>query len=182
MSRWMAKLAQIRAERPPEPAPAPEPDPPPSDPCRTIFRLAPPPGEPEARWRHRVAGVRRFIEEGWHDKAIALGWTLDDLYGVYRPWADTGIQGAAWFIEEDRIMAVTDLSITTCSKRGFMALSSGRILTFGPIWPTPLHPRRSTSWANGPNGPQVAQSCNHNATHAERVDYGTDGLNPCVTA
>jgi hypothetical protein len=36
-----------------------------------------PESEPLARWQARCAGVRRFVEDGWYSKAVALGWTHD---------------------------------------------------------------------------------------------------------
>jgi hypothetical protein len=44
-----------------------------------------------------------------------LGWTHDELFGL-----GTGrVHGAAWFIEDDRVLFVTGQSIMACSKDGF---------------------------------------------------------------
>jgi hypothetical protein len=63
----------------------------------------------------RCAGVRRFVEGGWHHKAAALGWSHDELFGV-----GTGkVRGAAWFIEGDRILFVTGDQLMACDRKGF---------------------------------------------------------------
>jgi hypothetical protein len=74
-----------------------------------------PENEPLARWQTRCAGVRRFVEDGWHDRALALGWSTYALYGR----DESGAYGAAWFIEGDRVLFVTDNLIMACRKDGF---------------------------------------------------------------
>jgi hypothetical protein len=74
-----------------------------------------PDSEPPSRWKAKFAGVRRFVEDGWHDRAIALGWSTHALYGC----DDAGAHGAVWLIEDDRVLFVTDNQIMACDKNGF---------------------------------------------------------------
>jgi hypothetical protein len=39
-------------------------------------------GAPVSRWEIAVTGLRRFISEGWGDRAALLGWTAAELYNV----------------------------------------------------------------------------------------------------
>jgi hypothetical protein len=73
-----------------------------------------PEGEPLARWQARCAGVRRFVTDGWHRQAAALGWSHEALYGR----DDAGVYGAVWHIEGDRLLFVTANQIMACSKTG----------------------------------------------------------------
>jgi hypothetical protein len=61
-------------------------------------------GTPEQR-----AGVRRFVDGGWHDKAIALGWPEKALYGEG--------QGAQ-VLGNDRVLFVTADLIMACDRKG----------------------------------------------------------------
>jgi hypothetical protein len=67
-----------------------------------------------SRWQKRCEGVRRFVAAGWDRRATALGWSRDELYGL-----GTGkAHGAAWFIEDDRVLFLTDNQIMACSAAG----------------------------------------------------------------
>jgi hypothetical protein len=59
--------------------------------------LPPPSGEHFIQWENRKEGLRRFAKEGWHDNAIAKGWTLDELYGT---------PGVAWHIIDQKVLYV----------------------------------------------------------------------------
>jgi hypothetical protein len=80
-----------------------------------LLARPPPESEPLARWQTRCDGVRRFVNDGWHRRATALGWTHDELFSL-----GTGkCHGAAWHIEDDRVLFVTDNQIMACRKDGF---------------------------------------------------------------
>jgi hypothetical protein len=50
------------------------------------------------RYRRRLEGLRRFVTAGWHEKALAAGWSIDALYGA---------AGAVWMLELDAVLNVT---------------------------------------------------------------------------
>jgi hypothetical protein len=80
-----------------------------------LLALQRPESEPPARWVVRCAGVRRFVDDGWHRKAAALGWSHDELFGR----GSRKLHGAAWFIEDDRVLFVTGDQIMARRKGGF---------------------------------------------------------------
>ena len=77
-----------------------------------------PDSEPLARWQAHCTGVRQFVEDGWHRKAVALGWTHDGLFTLRDPFANLSLQGAAWFVGDKTITAVTADAITLRSAGG----------------------------------------------------------------
>jgi hypothetical protein len=74
--------------------------------------------EPMARWLAQCAGVRRFVEDGWRQKAVALGWTHDELFDLRDPFCNLSLQGAAWFVRDKTVTAVTADAITLRSASG----------------------------------------------------------------
>jgi hypothetical protein len=70
-----------------------------------------PEGFPPERWGRLRAGALRFAAE-WGDKALSLGWTDDELFGVVEPFANVSRQGAAWFVGDSTVTAVTADAIT----------------------------------------------------------------------
>jgi hypothetical protein len=66
----------------------------------------------------RCASVRRFVEDGWHDRALALGWAHDELFALKEPFANVSQQGAGWFIGDKTVVAVTTASITVRTASG----------------------------------------------------------------
>jgi hypothetical protein len=69
-----------------------------------------PEGAPAERWACACRGVEQFAQ-GWAAKAISLGWTFDELFAFVEPFANV-LQGAAWFVGESTITAVTTDAIT----------------------------------------------------------------------
>jgi hypothetical protein len=58
-------------------------------------------------WATAVLGQRRFVAEGWADRARALGWTEAELFRLPELWARLDETGVAWLIGERRILSVT---------------------------------------------------------------------------
>jgi hypothetical protein len=69
-------------------------------------------------WDIAVAGLRRFLAEGWGDKAALMGWSADELYAVPPLWARVDLTGAALLIGDDHVVAVTDSSIALVTRSG----------------------------------------------------------------
>jgi hypothetical protein len=50
------------------------------DAARKVCSATAPPDCSEERWTITLRGLRRFLVEGWGDRAALLGWTKDELY------------------------------------------------------------------------------------------------------
>ena len=89
--------------------------------CRA--RLSPalsrpcPDGVLPERWERARQGVERFAE-GWAGQAIRLGWTFEELFTIAEPFARVDLQGAAWFVGDTTIAAVSVDAITLCTAGG----------------------------------------------------------------
>jgi hypothetical protein len=83
--------------------------------AREAVKLAiandPPPDCDPRKWRTAVEGARRFVADGWSDKAALMGWTAEELYSVPLLWSRIDLCGAALLIGERRVIAVTEASI-----------------------------------------------------------------------
>ena len=80
--------------------------------AETLKRLNPdrPPGDtPLRRWHAFIADVGKFLEDGWADRAMALGWRAHDLFGCdrNRPFARLDQAGLLWLLNGDRVIALT---------------------------------------------------------------------------
>jgi hypothetical protein len=69
-----------------------------------------------ARWRQCIADASRFASS-WGDKAAALGWTGEDLFGLHEPPAKPGptyrlsrydTTGLLWLLHGRPVIALTD--------------------------------------------------------------------------
>jgi hypothetical protein len=72
---------------------------------------------PAERWACACRGVEKFAQ-GWTAKAISLGWTFDELFAFVEPFANVSLQGAAWFVGDSTVTAVTTDAITLRTKGG----------------------------------------------------------------
>jgi hypothetical protein len=62
-------------------------------------------------------GSNRFARQ-WAGKAVALGWTFEELFALREPFANVSLQGAAWFVGDSAVMAVTADAITLRTEGG----------------------------------------------------------------
>ena len=69
------------------------------------------------RWACACRGVEQFAR-GWATKAMSLGWTFDELFAPAEPFANVSLQGAAWFVGDSTVTAVTADAITLRTERG----------------------------------------------------------------
>jgi hypothetical protein len=67
--------------------------------------------ESDERWARACRGAEQFAQ-GWAAKAVSLGWSLDELFVFAEPFANVSLQGAAWFVGDSTITAVTADAIT----------------------------------------------------------------------
>ena len=59
----------------------------------------------------------RFAEE-WGARALALGWTEDELFALAEPFARVDLQGGAWFVGGSTVVAATADAITLRTESG----------------------------------------------------------------
>ena len=49
---------------------------------------------------------------------MSLGWTFDELFALREPFANVSLQGAAWFVGDATVTAVTADAITLRTEGG----------------------------------------------------------------
>jgi hypothetical protein len=64
-------------------------------------------GATNEQWSEALDGLRRFLDEGWGDRAVALAWPQDELYRVPERWARVDLCGAALLIGRWLVIDVT---------------------------------------------------------------------------
>ena len=67
--------------------------------------------------RAYVAEFEQFAQQ-WAAKAKSLGWTFDELFAFREPFANVSLQGAAWFVGDATVTAVTADAITLRADSG----------------------------------------------------------------
>jgi hypothetical protein len=61
---------------------------------------------------------RLLAPESWAVQAAGLGWGFDELYAIAKPFARVDLQGAAWFIGDCTVVAVSTAAITIRTESG----------------------------------------------------------------
>jgi len=87
----------------------------------TAFDPDHPPGDvPPRRWQTFLEDARRFLQDGWGDKATALGWTAAALFGCDTecPFARIDKAGLLWLVNGDRVVALTSITAVIETKTG----------------------------------------------------------------
>jgi len=73
----------------------------------------------DAHWAAAaMRGLKRFVDDGWSDKAALLGWTGVELYRVPPKWSRIDLTGAALLIGDRQVIAVTEASIVIKTPSG----------------------------------------------------------------
>jgi hypothetical protein len=75
-------------------------------------------GARQDEWAVALAGLKRFVVEGWGDRACLMGWSKDELYRRPWKWARVDLCGAALLIGERKILAVTGDNIVVQARSG----------------------------------------------------------------
>jgi hypothetical protein len=70
-----------------------------------------PPGATEKEWQRAVAGVMRFVNEGWDRKALAAGWSESELYRLPSNWHRLSEVGTVLLVGEWTVCDVTAAAI-----------------------------------------------------------------------
>jgi hypothetical protein len=84
---------------------------------REVLSIPCPEDMPTERWACACRGVEQFAR-GWAAIAMRLGWTFEELFGLTEPFANVSLQGAAWFVGDSTVTAVTADAITLRTERG----------------------------------------------------------------
>jgi hypothetical protein len=77
-----------------------------------------PVGAREAEWAEALSGLRRFLDDGWADQAMLLGWTAAELYRVPSVWARVDLCGSALLIGRWQVLDVDAEAITIETPQG----------------------------------------------------------------
>ena len=83
----------------------------PAEAAERIRALACPADFSCTRWQILQNGAARFAEE-WGERALALGWTSDELFAFAEPFARVDLQGACWFVGDATVAAPTADAVT----------------------------------------------------------------------
>jgi hypothetical protein len=65
---------------------------------------------PASRWGLFLEDARTFIAAGWLQRALSLGWSIDDLFGGDdgRPYARIDRAGLVLLLNGDRVVAISE--------------------------------------------------------------------------
>jgi hypothetical protein len=98
--------------------------------------------DPE-RWQQCIRDAERFLA-AWGDKAFALGWSADDLFGLHSPPAKPrpvysrltryDATGLCWLLEGRRVIALSaDTAAIECGNGNVVTYRKYRKPALGPL-------------------------------------------------
>jgi hypothetical protein len=98
--------------------------------------------EPE-RWQQCLIDAQRFLA-AWGDKALALGWTADELFGLHDPPARPhpsysrlsryDCTGLLWLLQGRRVVALSaDTAAIECGNGNIVTYRKHRKPALGPL-------------------------------------------------
>jgi hypothetical protein len=98
----------------------------------------PPSDVPSRRWLQFIDDVGRFLDDGWAERAAALGWGSYDLFGCDcdKPVARIDQAGLVWLLNGDRLVAFSEnvaaVETRTCARQTYRRKPSepGRVLAW----------------------------------------------------
>jgi hypothetical protein len=98
----------------------------------------PPDDVPLRRWFQFIDDCGRFLDEGWADRAVALGWGPFDLFGCdrFKPYARIDRMGLLWLLNAQKLLALG-------SDSAAISTPSGGSITFRRC---PNEPGRVLAW------------------------------------
>jgi hypothetical protein len=71
------------------------------------LEVARPPDASDAQWQASMRGLQAFVGAGWAEKAVALGWTRDELFATPPLWSRVDLCGVALLVDDNEVIAVT---------------------------------------------------------------------------
>ena len=80
--------------------------------ARAALEAKRPPDWWPRRWNETMRGLRAFLEGGWGDRAIELGWRPEELYRPPQSLREVNRFGLAFVIGDGRVIAMTEENIT----------------------------------------------------------------------
>jgi hypothetical protein len=72
----------------------------------------------DGRWRTALHGLRTFLDSGFSDQALALGWTHPELFAVPPVWAAIDRCGLALLVADRQVIEVTAETIVIRTESG----------------------------------------------------------------
>ena len=97
--------------------------------------------EPD-RWRQCVEDAQRFLGD-WADKAAALGWTAEELFGLHTPPAKPhpsysrlsryDVTGLIWGLQGRRVVVLTEATAAIETAAGVIVYRRQRKPALGPL-------------------------------------------------
>jgi len=88
---------------------------------RRIVGLGPLEDMPPQRWEQFRIDADRFLRD-WSDTAIALGWSVADIFGhdIGAPWHRIDKLGLVWLLGGDRVVFMDESAAYLINQRGIM--------------------------------------------------------------
>jgi hypothetical protein len=68
--------------------------------AKATLDAEPPPDCSEERWARALHGLQTFVDQGWGDQSLLLGWIAEELYRVPPVWSRIDLTGAARAMRE----------------------------------------------------------------------------------
>jgi hypothetical protein len=98
----------------------------------------PPCDIPLTRWLCFIDDCGQFLDDGWADRAVALGWRPFDLFGCdrFKPFARIDRMGLLWLLNGQKLLALA-------AESAAISTPSGGSLTFRRC---PNEPGRVLAW------------------------------------
>jgi hypothetical protein len=95
------------------------------------------------RWRQCLADAQRFLVT-WGDKAVALGWTANELFGLHEPptkphpaysrLSRYDCTGLLWLLRGRRVIALTNTTAAIeCASGNVVTYRKLRKPSYGPV-------------------------------------------------
>ena len=76
-----------------------------------VLRAPRPPDVSDGHWEVALRGLRSFIELGYGDEALRLGWPPDELYAVPPVWSRVDLCGVGLAIGDRQVVSITPTEI-----------------------------------------------------------------------
>ena len=83
-----------------------------------VLQAPQPPDVRDGEWEAALRGLRSFIELGYAEEALRLGWARDQLFAIPKLWARVDLCGAGLLIGDREVSDVTPGAIRVKTSSG----------------------------------------------------------------